>query len=271
MRVARLMDSAKQLTRGRGDAQTRRQRRTASRRLAAGQRQRKRRSHVETVCARTVLAFVVCLVALGLHASARAQAPSSGALPEASQCESTKFLIGLRQQGLFTLQEEYMKAYPPTGAAEKAWYERESILAKALEAGSIESRVPLLGQSDDAAGKAIEAEPDSPRSILWRADRAQTWYYLASRPLFEQVLFYGPSPGVRRGLKESADRADQAYDQAITAVTSYLDQLADAQNETLATQIRQLNLSVFGLSRQLAVRALLGDAAPRLCPRSWQR
>ena len=203
---------------------------------------------------RVALAVAACLVGLSwCEPAGRAQTSAPQAIPlaEAAQCESTKFLIGLRQQGLFYLQDEYMKAYAPSGAAEKAWYERETILSKALQAGSIESRVPLLGQADVAAAKAIEAEPDSPRSILWRADRAQTWYYLASRPLFEQTLFYGATSGVRRGLKESADRADQAYDQAIAAITGYLDQLADAQGDAVTAQVRQLNLNAFGLSRQL--------------------
>ncbi len=47
------------------------------------------------------------------------------ALPEASHFEVTKFLIGLRQQGLFDLQAAYMQSYPPAGDAEQAWYQRE--------------------------------------------------------------------------------------------------------------------------------------------------
>ncbi len=191
--------------------------------------------------------FAVCLALLPC-ATARGAEPLSDGQP----FEATKLLIGLRQQGLFYLQAEYRKTYPPPSDAQKSWYDREAILAQALQADTaIENRLPLLIQADAAADKAIEAEPNSPRSVLWRADRAQTWYYLAGRPLFEQVLFYGPTPSLRRALKEAADRGDQAYDQATTAVATYLDQLADVQEEAQATQARQLNISGFGLARQL--------------------
>jgi hypothetical protein len=181
----------------------------------------------------------------------RAQSAAVGnLLPETFQCDVTKYLIGLRQQGLFYLQAEYMKAYPPQTPVEQAWYRREQALAHALQADTVDNRLPRLAEADDAAAKAIAMEPDSPRSILWRCDRAQTWYYIAARPLFEQVLFYGPTPSVRRGLKDSAERGDQAYDQALTSLAGYLDQLAGDQPEVMAAQARRINLSAFSLSRQ---------------------
>jgi hypothetical protein len=196
--------------------------------------------------------LAVCLLDLrwGCVVTMAQTALGEGAAPTAPY-EPTKFLIGLRQQGLFYLQAEYMKTYPPKGQAEEAWYQREKILAAALQAGAIEDRLPQLAAADAEAAKAIAAEGDSPRRVLWRADRAQTWYYLASRPLFEQVLFYGPTPALRRGLKESADRGDQAYEEAITAVAAYLDHLAGPQGDAFAVQARRLNLSAFALSRQL--------------------
>jgi hypothetical protein len=201
--------------------------------------------------ARVGLVLLAVLAWIPSVGYAQTAEPSRGLVPESQQCETTKFLIGLRQQGLSYLQEEYKKAYPPIGVAEKAWYEREAILAEVFRAGAIENRIPLLGQADAAAVRAIQAEPDSPRSILWRIDRAQTWYYLAGKPLFEQVLFYGPTPSLRRALKQTADQADQAYDEAVTAVTGYLDQVGQTQTDAVAAQVRQLNLSAFGLSRQL--------------------
>jgi hypothetical protein len=200
-------------------------------------------------------------LAMGLLFAAGAQrCAAAESLPEAAQCDSTKFLIGLRQQGLFYLQAEYMKAYPARGPVEQAWYPREQALARALQVDSIDGRLPMLTQADEAAAKAIAAEaaskaiaaePESPRSILWRCDRAQTWYYLASRPLFEQVLFYGPTPSVLAALKESAGRGNQAYDEALAAVAGYLDQLGGEQREAVAAQAMQMNFSAFSLSRQL--------------------
>lgn len=188
----------------------------------------------------------------GIASNAQAQSSSASSfLPETAQCDVTKYLIGLRQQGLFYLQTEYMKAYPPRTPVEQAWFQREQTIAAALQADAIEKRLPLLVQADEAAARAIAAEPDSPRSILWRCDRAQTWYYLATRPLFEQVLFYGPSPSVRRGLKDAAGRGEQAYDEALTALEGYLDQLLGEPSGKVAAQIRQINLSAFSLSRQL--------------------
>ncbi len=56
---------------------------------------------------------------------------------------------------------------------------------------------------------------------------------------------------MRRGLKESAERGDRAYDDALTAVNAYLEQIAVPEGDENAAQTRQLDLNAFSLSRQL--------------------
>ncbi len=147
------------------------------------------------------LRLLVLAILLGVPVAARAAEAPAAALPESIACETTKYLIGLRQQGLFYLQAEYMKTCLPKGMAEQAWYQREQVLARALQAESIDARLPLLGQADDAAARAIEAEGRaaeragavaSPRSVLWRADRAD-------------VVLPGESAAVRAGAVLRAD------------------------------------------------------------------
>lgn len=190
----------------------------------------------------------VLLVVVLLICGAAAAAPVP--LAETPHFETTKFLIGLRQQGLFDLQTAYMEAYPPGSDAEKAWYERERKLAEAFAANvALEGRLDALKLADALAIKAIELESDSPRSVLWRIDRAQTWFYSACRPLFEQVLFYGRTASLKQNLKNTAGSAMAAYDEALASADAYLEQLSSPQGQSAAVQ--RLNLNVLSMLRQL--------------------
>lgn len=179
-----------------------------------------------------------------------AAAQPMGSLPESRHFETTKFLIGLRQQGLFDLQAAYMQAYPPTSVAERAWYDREQKLGAAFRPDvPIENRLETLKAADADAVKAVASEADSPRSVLWRIDLAQTWFYGASRPLFEQVLFYGRTASLKQSLKLAASSAMAAYDEAMTSVDSYLEQLSNAHGQAPAVQ--HLNVNLMGMSQQI--------------------
>lgn len=196
--------------------------------------------------------FIVRLalaVLMALTAATAAQS-SPAVLPEQSHFDATKFLIGLRQKGLFDLQAAYMQTYPPSGPAETAWYAHERKLAEAF--GStvpLEARLTPLKTADALALEAIEHEGDSPRAVLWRIDRAQTWFYGVGQPLFEQVLFYGRTPKLKQNLKEAAGLAVSAYDDAMTSIDAYLERLATPEGAT--PDVRRLNLSVLGMLQRL--------------------
>jgi len=178
--------------------------------------------------------------------------PETAGPAEERHFERSKFLIGLRREGLFDLQAEYMRRYPPRNPAEQSWYQREQQLAEALKPDvPMDRRLEYFQRADAAAAKAIQAEPNSVRSLLWRADRAETWLEQAARPYFEQVLFFGPTESDTKKLRDCARRAAAAFDEAIAAVQAYLERLETGQGGALAREAERVGLNAYSMLRRL--------------------